>query len=1583
MAVISFRDKNHGLQVGDNHGSITAEFHLPPGSLNSDRDNVYQGFFYNSHYESYKNINPSRVKGTCAWFLKHATFQKWKDNGQNDLLWLSADPGCGKSVLSRALADENLVSTEPITICYFFFKDNDEQNKVQKAMCALLHQLFQKHEQLFSKYGVPAVKRFQEGLHGNFEELWRIFLSAATDPSTGSVVCILDALDECEAAGCSRLIDRLQNFYDSSLTTSAQGSSLKFLVTSRPYDGIVDKFAKLTRKIPTIRLAGEEETEGISEEITVVIKAKVAELAENCNLDEELRLALRDRLCEIPNRTYLWLHLTFDAVEKGISTSKTRAKLRGLIDNLSESVEDAYEEILAKSPDREKARQILQLIIAARRPLAVSEIDIALEIKSSSSDYESLDREFDNRADSVRQACGLFVSIIDSHLYLIHQTAREFLTREKEELSTPSKWKHSIDLREANSVMSEKCVIYLHFHEFDQNRSTARARASARRQQPSVKSNPQVYDFLDYTASNWISHIQEDNARNDDSVSRAIKLCDIGDGSSHSWFKIYTKSLIYDRRPFNTLKRPVLYWTVVLGLIRETRYLLERYIDHNDEAFPLQSIFQDAIEHRSYGKELTELFLVHQGDKVVVTEYAVNIATKNKHDKGNLLNLLLDLRGDEVEITEELVLAAAANEGSGKEVMKLLLERRGHQVRITDEVVETAAGNESDGVQVLKLLLDLRRDEVKLTDQVLERAAGVRRNGKNIIELLLDTWEDKINITDQAVEAALGVSYDPKKLEILLYEGGDKVRITTQALEAIAGGDEESLKLMESLLVERADQIKITEQILEEAAGNWKYGKEMMELLLGQRGDTFKITDLVTMAAATNENSGDKVVLLILDKRGDEVRIGSEIAIAAIKNQRSGKDIITLLLTRRRDEIQITPQLLIAAAEHHHHGKEILELLLGIGEEVQIDSLVIMAAVKNEGNGRRVLEFLLDERHHEIIITAPMVEAAALNWGNGEEVIKLLCDGREREISITENVMKAAASNDVRGKDIIAFLLNNRNAEVKITEQILLAATRNWGCGLDIIKLLVDKRGDDVEITTPVVVSTKENSINGKEILKLFLESQSRVGKLNLSMESLEVIVGLSDPRTISSLLNSQGKRFEITEKIVMEAAANQSGEEILSLLLDQRGSEVHITEQVLIAAAGNEYSGDKGFKVLLNRLGNDIKITLPIVNAAANNLDSGMQIIGLVAEKHVEKFDISVDCVSALASSFPPKVLATLLNRRGNEIQITDEIVAAAASNEYGKETISLLFDQRESEVHITEQVLVAAAGNGNHGRKILSLLLERRGGDIKITPSVMEAASQNFGSGEMIMRLLVDRCLECFDVSTEGLTAVAEFYKQTAMAALLHQRGNEITITDQVVEGAAKNIEHSTKVMRLLLDQRGDEVKITERIVVYAIENHRGPDNNQSRMVLQLLVDKRGQEVKITEKVVKAIGKNYRNGHHIMRILLEGKRDEWDISVEVLATIAGSFNRRGVAVLLDHEGSDLQMADDKVVEAAAGNWSHGHDVMKLLLDRRGDEVKITANVVEAARNNVGCGDEIISLLLDRREDEIKPWITRESWNP
>lgn len=56
-------------------------------------------------YEADKNINLKHVKGTCEWFFNDEGFCDWRDGPNSSLFWISAGPGCGKSVLSRALID--------------------------------------------------------------------------------------------------------------------------------------------------------------------------------------------------------------------------------------------------------------------------------------------------------------------------------------------------------------------------------------------------------------------------------------------------------------------------------------------------------------------------------------------------------------------------------------------------------------------------------------------------------------------------------------------------------------------------------------------------------------------------------------------------------------------------------------------------------------------------------------------------------------------------------------------------------------------------------------------------------------------------------------------------------------------------------------------------------------------------------------------------------------------------------------------------------------------------------------------------------------------------------------------------------------------------------------------------------------------------------------------------------------------------------------------------------------------------------------------------------------------------------------
>jgi hypothetical protein len=235
------------------------------------------------------------VEGTREWFTNHSLFQKWHQESTDPLLWVSADPGCGKSVLARYLADDVLASTVMRTTCYFFFKEDfEDQRSSVIALRSLLHQILHHNPATFS---AEVLEKFEDKgatILKSFGDLWDILVSATTG-NKREFVCILDALDECETSELDQLVDVICKF-SSHTPTGAPG--LKFPITSRPYLDIKRRFQHLENEMPTTHLKEEtdEETTKISHEIDMVIKSRVVDMSQALKLDNEQQTVLIEEL---------------------------------------------------------------------------------------------------------------------------------------------------------------------------------------------------------------------------------------------------------------------------------------------------------------------------------------------------------------------------------------------------------------------------------------------------------------------------------------------------------------------------------------------------------------------------------------------------------------------------------------------------------------------------------------------------------------------------------------------------------------------------------------------------------------------------------------------------------------------------------------------------------------------------------------------------------------------------------------------------------------------------------------------------------------------------------------------------------------------------------------------------------------------------------------------------------------------------------------------------------------------------------------------------------------------------------------
>ncbi|KAK7421105.1 hypothetical protein QQZ08_010109 [Neonectria magnoliae] len=456
--------------------------------------------------------------------------------------------------------------------------DFEDQKSADTALCCLLRQVFIQRPDLLSDHILRTFEQDGDVLLHSFRELWDIQASVARRNTVGQIVCILDALDECEQADDRRLLlETLSNFYLKDRDTGR----LKFLVTNRPYVNIEQGFHHLEMKIPTIHVRGEDqsETDKIAKEIDLVIAARVTEAANKLKLTGEEEQVLREEITEKSNRTYLWIYLIFEAVETWVDRSKSRISKQ--MKNIPATVDEAYERILSRSPDAERARKLLHIIVAAARPLTLKEMAIAMAIKDSHTSTSQLQLEQETRFRiAVRELCGLFVSIIDVKIYLLHQTAAEFLVeRYLADSTTPTglsgdktpclKWKQSLFPNSSNRILGSICARFLLFTDVT---AYVRGNSLHKSRFESLSSLDRHYPFLVYSLENWAIHLRKVDIDKGFLLSHMLQLCDINHPVclflSWKWWRKTKK----DMQPEHL---PSLVAASYLGLAAVTRHLLE------------------------------------------------------------------------------------------------------------------------------------------------------------------------------------------------------------------------------------------------------------------------------------------------------------------------------------------------------------------------------------------------------------------------------------------------------------------------------------------------------------------------------------------------------------------------------------------------------------------------------------------------------------------------------------------------------------------------------------------------------------------------------------------------------------------------------------------------------------------------------------------------------------------------------------------------------------------------------------------------------------------------------------------------
>ncbi|EHK45823.1 hypothetical protein TRIATDRAFT_219595 [Trichoderma atroviride IMI 206040] len=464
-------------------------------------------------------IKGGLLEDSYRWILQHGDFQQWLNDKHSRLLWIRGDPGKGKTMLLCGIVNE--LNKTNAQLSYFFCQASDERiNSATAVLRGLVYLIVNQQPSLLS-HVQERYKHVGDALFKDvnaWSALSEIFLNILKDMDTSlqQTYIAIDALDEC--------VTDLPKLLDFIAIKSAVFSHVKWIVSSRNWPDIQEHLA-ITQKTS---LCLELNEDSISAAVSTYIKHRVEWLAQKKRYSETTKDAVRQHLSSNSNDTFLWVALVCQNLEK--------TSLKNTIQQLDEfppGLDSLYKRMMQQIHNLEDAShvkfccQILATVLHVYRPITIAEL--GLLIKCS-------DAELVHKAIGF---CGSFLAVRDSQVYIIHQSAKDYLSGKAASTLLPS---HA----EINGLIFSQSV---------QAMFATLRRNIYNLHSPSLPTNeikapdPDPLQVIRYSCIYWLDH-----------------FCDIyaQDGQSQSQDLIDDKEcqmvLLFFRKYF-------LYWLEALGLI--------------------------------------------------------------------------------------------------------------------------------------------------------------------------------------------------------------------------------------------------------------------------------------------------------------------------------------------------------------------------------------------------------------------------------------------------------------------------------------------------------------------------------------------------------------------------------------------------------------------------------------------------------------------------------------------------------------------------------------------------------------------------------------------------------------------------------------------------------------------------------------------------------------------------------------------------------------------------------------------------------------------------------------------------------
>lgn len=433
MSSITYGGTNHGIQVGTNNGSVTAEFHQRRFDrishhltnimkltwlIASTPEDINRSCLQNLRCPDslvvkhrLEEAKDKLRRQSFEWILQDPQYLSWRSGKDICLLWIKGGAGKGKTMMSIGLIDELSRKQHDSTVVTYFFCQNADTELntlvsiLKGLILRLVNQQIELAESLRSRWDSKN-DRFHEDVT-SWRHLWNILLEILDRCTASRIYIIVDGLDECQDGD---MVDFLKLIVRNGL---GQPAKLKWLLTSRPLDSAE---RALLAGNDQVQVSLELNSDCISEAVKAYIAYKVDELSLYHKYGQALKSEVKSALSAKAEGTFLWISLVCKRLE-----SVHRDEAMNTIRNLPPGLQPFYDRILQQlskgSPDDVfKCMRLLKAMMLAYQPLKLEEVSSVTGITDE-----------DDAIEVTVNRCASFLRMQGNKIEFVHQSARDYL----------------------------------------------------------------------------------------------------------------------------------------------------------------------------------------------------------------------------------------------------------------------------------------------------------------------------------------------------------------------------------------------------------------------------------------------------------------------------------------------------------------------------------------------------------------------------------------------------------------------------------------------------------------------------------------------------------------------------------------------------------------------------------------------------------------------------------------------------------------------------------------------------------------------------------------------------------------------------------------------------------------------------------------------------------------------------------------------------------------------------------------------------------------------------------------------------